>query len=389
MRRAWRMIHFLVAGALLSSCQGNDMPATETLSVSPGSVEASAAMGSYKLEISSNAKWSVTTDASWMELDRSSGHDNAVMTIRVYENKLTTPREGTVTVRTAGGKEALATISQAGKEESGNSGIVLRLGSYNLRMSGLDKDADNVWDVRKERLKSSILACDFDVFGIQEVSTVTQAWLDSEFASLYTFCYFSPYSKDGKGDKAQGIGFKKSAFTLSDWHFFWACDTPDTMTENDTGSQGNYKRGGCCAVLTHKASGVKFFFMNNHGCLNAESNSQNAHVYAQQEQRFNPSGLPSIFVGDMNDRGTGGEGTAYAVYCSYWTDSFKALEASQRKGPAATYNGYSSTNGKYRLDYVFYRGEGITPQLYTCDNTLYGGLYASDHFPVWVEFEFR
>lgn len=387
MRRAWKYILFLTAGVFLGSCRGNDVPEEETLSVSPGSVEAEAAMGSYKLEISSNARWRVSSGESWIELDRSSGHDNAVMTVRVYENKLTESREGTVTVRTDGGKSAAVTFTQAGKEES--AGIVLRLGTYNLRMSNLDKDSDNVWDVRKERLKSSILACDFDVFGIQEVSSVTQAWLDKEFASQYSFCYFSPYSKDGKGDRAQGIGFKKTAFTLTQWHYFWACDTPDTMTENDTGSQGNYKRGGCCGILTHKASGVQFFFMNNHGCLNSDCNILHAPVYIQQEKRFNPSGLPSVFVGDMNDRGTGGEGSAYATYCSYWTDSFKALEASSRKGPAATYNGFSSPSGKSRLDYVFYRGEGMTPQLYTCDNTLYGGLYASDHFPVWVEFAFK
>ena len=383
----------LVAGVLLGSCQGKDPAVKEELLVSPEFIEALARMDSYKIEVTSNSKWSVSVEdnLSWLTLDRSSGHDNASMTVRVNENKYKDPRMASIVFKTAGGLTAKVSLSQEGNDsgEETPESDVLRLGTYNLRMSGLDTEGNNAWDLRKERLKQSLIACNFDVLGIQEVSSTTQAWLDSELSSKYTFRYFSPYAQTGKGDRAQGIGYRKDAFTLSDWHFFWASDSPDAMSYNDTGDQGNFKRGGCCCVLTHKATGIRLFFMNNHGCLNAESNKTNAPVYAQMEQKYNTSGLPSFFVGDMNARESTEEGSVYKTFTSWWKDSFKELTSASRQGPENTYNGYSYPMGRYRLDYVFFRGSGFEPVKYCCDNTLFDGLYASDHFPVWVEFAFE
>ena len=46
----------------------------------------------------------------------------------------------------------------------------VRVGSYNIRMSGMDKASpDNNWSVRKERLWTSIENCRFDVFGLHNV----------------------------------------------------------------------------------------------------------------------------------------------------------------------------------------------------------------------------
>ena len=125
--------------------------------------------------------------------------------------------------------------------------------------------------------------------------------------------------------------------------------------------------------------------MNNHGCLNDQSNIDAAPVYVEMEKKFNKEALPSFFVGDMNAKQSSVEGSVYMIYTAHWTDSY--LEAAKRTGASGTYNAYKHPNGSSRIDMVLYRGEGITPQLYNCDNTLYGGLYPSDHFPVWVEFK--
>ncbi len=365
----------------------------ETISVSPDTIQAVSALGSYEVQVSSNAAWEVSVegDPSWLTLTRTSGHENAKVGIRVSENKYKDARDAGIVFKTAGGASAAVALHQEGNAggDDAPDGRVFRIGTYNLRMSGLDKEAAYVWDVRKERLKQSITECAFDILGIQEVSTTTQAWLDKELASQYTFKYFSPYNQYGKGDRAQGIGYRKDAFTLSDWHYFWASAEPDVMSENDTGSQGTYSRGGCCCVLTHKGTGIKIFFMNNHGCLNSAPNMAGAPVYIEQEKRYNPEGLPSFFVGDMNARESSEEGSVYMTYTSWWKDAYMALDASRKSGCSGTFNGYSSPSGKYRIDYIFFRGTGVTPVQYRCDNKLYDGLYASDHFPVWVEFAIK
>ena len=386
MRRVCKELSLLLAWVVLGSCQEKE-PVPEVITVSPGALEADASLASYKVDVASNARWTVSVEEDWVTPDRASGHDDATVTLRVNENGFKTPRTAAILFKTAGGTEATVTLTQAGK--AGGEDIpdepVIRVGSYNLRMSNLDKTGENAWAVRKDRLKQSILDAQFDIFGLQEVSSEAQAWLVSEFSGQYSFKFFSPYAQNGTGDRAQGIGCRRSAFTLSDWHFFWATDTPDVMSENDTGSSGTFRRGGCCAVLTHKASGVKVFLMNNHGCLNGASNKQAAHVYPEMEKRFNTGGLPSFFVGDMNAGSSSEEGSVYMTYTAYWKDTYAVLDASLRSGCTGTYNGYSYPSGKSRIDFVFFRGEKVEPQSYTCSNRLYGGLYASDHFPLWAD----
>lgn len=379
------MVLSLLAGVLAGSCR-EEKP-EEFISVTPESVEASSELASYKIGVSSNCDWTVKTEGEsgeevfWLIPSQLSGHGDASVTIRVNENIYQRPRKASVVFTTAGGKRAAAILTQAG-DESGQAGpgeVNLCLGTYNLRMHNLDTDVANKWSVRKERLRQSIQDCGFDVFGIQEVSTEMQAWLDKEFKDTYTFRYFSPYSQGGTGNKAQGIACRTSAFTMSDWHFFWASDTPDSMSANDTGASGSFSRGGCCCVLTHKQSGARFFFMNTHACLNSEPNAAYASVYIDQEKRFNPGGLPSFFVGDMNARP---EYAATATYKTYWKDSYET--ALQKSGASGSFNGFASVSGKYRIDYVYHRGNGIAVSDLCISNKLYDGKYASDHFPVIV-----
>lgn len=371
-----------MAGVLLGSCHEKDGP-EESISVNPETIEASPELASCKLAVAANCAWTVKVegesgeDAFWLVPSQVSGHGNASLTIRVSENNYAGVRTATLVFSAPGGKQARAVVSQSGSGAQGE--LQLCLGSYNLRMHNLDTDADNKWDVRKERLKESIKDCGFDVFGVQEVSTDMQTWLDKEFKDVYTFRYFSPYSQGGSGSRAHGIGFKKSMFVMSDWHFFWASDTPDVMSTNDTGSSGSYSRGGCCCVLTHKQSGQKIFFMCTHACLNSEPNAAYAGVYIDQEKRYNPNALPSFFVGDMNARP---EYPATATFKTYWKDSYDT--AGKKSGASGSFNGYSSVSGKYRIDYVYHWGSGISVTDLTISNKLYGGKYASDHFPVIV-----
>ncbi len=387
-------ISLALAGVLLGSCKEKENPVAETLSLDPERVDAAKEMASYKIGIQSNASWTVSLtdeeggDIFWGVLDRSSGTGDATITIRLYENKYKNDRSAKVVVKTKGGLTASATIIQKGDSgsEQDQGSVKLRIGTYNLRAIMSESDPNNDWSVRKERLKQSITDCEFDIVGLQEVWAETQKWLNTNFSSAYTFKFFSPYSQTGDGDKCQGIAWRSDAFTMSNWNFFWMGDTPDIMTQNDTGSSGNFKRGGSCCVLTHNATGIKIFVMCTHACLNSEPNWKYAPQYEKMEKKYNSASLPSFFVGDMNSAESGEAGSPYVAYTSYWKDPYKELPADKIYGCKGTYNGYSSYTGKSRIDFVFYRGDGtIHPESYTCKNSLYGGLYASDHFPVYID----
>lgn len=384
----------MLAGALLVSCNKKEYSVTESLSLDKETIEAPKNLASYKIGVSSNVSWTVSfvnesgEELLWGILDRKSGSGNATLTLRLYENKYKSERRGQVVVKTQGGLSAAVAVVQEGDSESEKdaTSFSLRLGTYNVRTIISESNPNNVWDIRKDRLKQSFTDCEFDVVGLQEVAVDIQKYLTSQFSSTYTFQFFSPYSQNGNGDKAQGIAWRTSKFAMSNWNYFWMGDNPSVMTQNDVGSNGNFKRGGSCCILTHKGTGLKIFIMNTHACLNSEANHTYAPQYEEMEKQFNTESLPSFFVGDMNTSESSTSGTPYMVYTSYWKDSFKLVPADKRNGCTNSYNAFSYPQGKSRIDFVFIRGEKtIALDSYTCNNTLYGGLYASDHFPVYVD----
>lgn len=380
-----------ITALMLLSCDGGIKP-EESISVSPENIEAEVSLASYEMILETESPWTAelrgegAAEVSWITLSKSKGTGGAKITARVFENKYKEVRTATVVFKTAGGAEASVKISQKGKESGEElSSISLRVGSYNLRMSTIsESDAANSWAARKERLQVSIQENDFDVVGMQEVSTTTQNWLVSTFGTEYTCIFFSPYSQGGTGDKAQAILYRTAKFKASDPHFFWASSTPESCTTNDDGSQGSFKRGGHCVTLAHKETGVQFFFMNTHACLNPDPNALNAPVYEQMEKKYNPNGLPSFFVGDMNARP---DSPATVTYLGWWKDSYSTAAA--RSGANASYNAFSYASGKSRIDYIYHRGSGITVKEFCINNTLYDSKYASDHFPIWADVEIR
>ena len=264
----------------------------------------------------------------------------------------------------------------------------LRVGTYNLRFSNLDnKSEENNWTLREPRLLQSFLSCDMDICGVEEIGSAEQESLPRQLSARglsYDSYFFDPYADDGVGTRAHGLLWKKDLFSLAgEPHFFWLSNPPDVRQSNDTvpAWKANYTRGGFCLTLKDKAD-HRYFVMVTHAPLNKEQHAANASIYADMERRYNPEGLPSFFVGDFNANEAD---ACSAVHRSYWADAYRAVPSPA--GPEGTFNAWKweAPSADHRIDFIYYRGEGVTPVAYTCDNTLYGG-YPSDHFPVYADF---
>lgn len=358
---------------------------TEAISINPDTINAEYRLASYPIDVTSNCPWSVKiqdSDAAWVSIP-TKGSGGEKINVRILKNPYKDARSATLEFITGTGVSASLKINQAGDPNAEEKvEMNVRLGTYNLRMEQADEAAENKWAVRKDRLLVSIRENAFGIFGVQEVNTTMQSWLKTNFGSEYEIFFFSPYSQSGTGDKAQGILFKAKEFDLISKGFFWASNTPDIMTKNDTGDQGNFSRGGNWVILKHKETGIELFFMNTHGCLNSQPNKDNAIYYKQIEQKYNTRSLPSFFVGDMNARPTY---DAIATFKLHWKDSYDVVASDKKSGPENTYNGFTATQGKYRLDYVFCRGDKYKVNAYCVNNKLYNGQFASDHFPVYAD----
>lgn len=272
----------------------------------------------------------------------------------------------------------------------------VRIGTYNLRRAKLDAGSPvNDWTLREPRLLRSFLACDMDICGVQEVDAAEQGSIPAALQRQglsYESHFFNPYSEDGTGSKAHGLLWKKDRFTLvGEPHHFWLSDPPEKRQYNDTvpSLKKNFIRGGFCLTLQEKG-GQKIFVMVTHAPLNKEMHARNARIFLEMEKKYNPQGLPSFFLGDFNANGAD---ACSAVYRTWWTDAYHAFDAhpSARKGPDGSFNAWRMTSppAGRRIDFVYYRGKGITPLDYVCNNQLYDGGYPSDHFPVYVDFSIQ
>ena len=120
--------------------------------------------------------------------------------------------------------------------------------------------------------------------------------------------------------------------------------------------------------------------------LGKEANANVAPVILERAKEYNPENLPSFFVGDLNTR----EWTSSSeLFRTYWSDTFLTVPVETRKGSVGTFNKRGENedmNAAPRIDYIYYRGDGITPLGYTCDNRRYEGCYPSDHCPIYADF---
>lgn len=266
--------------------------------------------------------------------------------------------------------------------------LQLRIGTYNLWRSDLGKDM-YAWDIRKERLVKSIRDNSMDIFAAEEVDTTIFREIPGMLEN-YGWLVFSPYSEDGKGSvKSQAIVYRKDKLEPLEFHHFWLSPTPDRMSSG--WDEMKFKRGACCATFKVKGrrKDNRIFIMISHFPLGKEARARIAPLMIEKEKEYNPDGLPSFFMGDLNTRQ---ERVESEILRSWWTDSFLSLPQDSKSGPSGTFNGHDTERDMEkapRIDFVYYRGEGITPVRYRCDDTKYDGFYPSDHCPVSVDFDIR
>lgn len=276
------------------------------------------------------------------------------------------------------GKDAASSKSQV---------IAARIGTFNLWRSDIGKDA-YAWSNRKDKLAQAIIDNDMDIFAGEEVDTTMFRELPSFVAAKggrYTWKTFSPYKADGSTAlKAQALIFKTDKYELLDFHHFWCSETPDEMS---TGwDEQKFKRGACCGTLLDKASGRKIFVMVSHFPLGAEARLHFAPIIIERAKMYNPEGLPAFFIGDLNTRE---ERPESVLLREYWTDAYLSVPMEKHIGPKGTFNLYGRNvdmDAAPRIDFVYYRGEGITATSYVVNTRQYDGIYPSDHCPVYVDF---
>ena len=292
----------------------------------------------------------------------------------------------------------------------------VRVGSYNIRLSGANGSADkgtpNTWMQRKEELVKLIKQLDLDVFGLQEVCPDQAEFLRR---NLEGYEFIGEHrNADRISGEASPVCFRKSRFEALGKGTFWLSETPDTPGLKGWGAA--CPRVCSYLILRDRRTGRKFCFANTHtDHISALAREKGMLLVIERMKKFG-AGVPIVFTGDHNCRETESPAKAVAAILKdalyesktppkgswrtfsgwKWLDrEVPAVEA--LKVPAEVRNAKDGSPDsakiasgthpyeKYgaRIDYI-YVSPGVEVLDFETVNDPRAGrkLYPSDHFPV-------
>ena len=291
----------------------------------------------------------------------------------------------------------VAAFAVDAKPKQTSSELNLRIGSYNVwshaaRRGVIRKGKAPVarsWDNSKEAVADLITKLDCDIIGMQEVTSVCRDDLAKLVGKKYKLWWVNTYPEDSHRKVGNAVFYDKRKFKFSEQSIYYFSPTPEVMSKG--WDEKKYYRAALTAVVTHKKSGKKFFFIATHGPLAKQANVEAGRLLVEFDKKYNKMGLPAIVVGDMNARPNQG---FHQNMCAYYEDCY--LVAEKKCGNIGTFNSASGNEKNFTLEhrridhiYVHSTDKGkVRVKDYTVNRDKYNidgyTVYPSDHNPVVV-----
>lgn len=283
--------------------------------------------------------------------------------------QLSRPRGTPLFARLAAGLLlALATLVPAAAQP-------LTVMSFNVRYPSPD-DGANVWEARRDLAAEAIRRTAADVIGTQEMF---QRQGDELVARLPGYAWFGVDRRGGHGDEHMGLLYDTKRLRVIEHGQFWLSDTPDVAGSISWGHP--LPRNASWAIFERIGEGPdkgrRFRMIDTHFPYRGEDDAareKGAALIVAQLARLPGADLPTVLTGDFN---TTPESAAWKTLAGALTDTRAA--APVRKGPEATFHGFTGTPGK-QIDGIFVKGFAVRAAETLTDHK--DKVWASDHFPV-------
>ena len=311
------------------------------------------------------------------------------------------------------------TSSLVGAEADNCSDAVLRVGSYNIRVSHADRKTQNAWEKRKGDLVALMRRIDYDVVGLQESFTEQSAYITNSLPD-YALIGSIEGAEESVGVTSP-ICYRKARLKPMKSGAFWLSKTPDAPG-GDVWDAWSGRKVCVWAILKDRVSGKMFCFMNTHTDHKGKvARLEGTKLIMRRMADIVPAGTPVVFTGDHNCRETEAPSQAVmkvlknALYVaetppvgpwrtfSGWkwrekeypaVDAIK-LPANIRNSRKGSPDADMDKDGRHkwedcgaRIDYV-YVSDGVKVKSYATRADTRPGtkLYPSDHFPLVATIE--
>ena len=236
------------------------------------------------------------------------------------------------------------------------------------------------WWKRAQYYLENIKTVAPDILGAQEVQAGQYEFLTSHLEGYGSVvCY-----RDKKGSRSEScpIFYNEARFELLDSGTFWLSDTPDVMSTYEESSE---HRIATFVKLKDKSTGITIAVYNTHPDWGSvEARIKQLSVIAARAKESDAD--KTIVLGDLNsDRTLPGGNEGLAPIENFLKDS-KTFPGMTDYG--ATFNGYGiDPDGPMGLDYIFLPEETTVLEVGKVDK-IYGGVYPSDHYPIYAQVKF-
>ncbi len=219
-----------------------------------------------------------------------------------------------------------------------------------------------------------------DVLGAQEVQAGQYEFLKEHLVGYASVVAY----RDERGHRSEScpIFYNEKRFELLDSGTFWLSDTPDKMSKYE---ESDEYRITTFVKLKDKSTGITIAVYNTHpDWTSVEARIKQLSVTAERAKASDADKI--VVLGDLNSERTlpgGSEGLAPIE--EFLKDS-KTFAGMQDYG--ATFNGYDmDPDGPMGLDYIFLPEDTTVLAVGKVDK-VYGGVYPSDHYPIYAKVKF-
>ena len=238
--------------------------------------------------------------------------------------------------------------------------------SYNIRTGKAD-DGTNSWQFRYPTSAMMIDDQKPDVFGVQEAYDYQVQYL-TEYPGYYKSVGVGRDDGKSKGEH-MSIFYNKKTVKMLKWGTFWLSETPDVPSFG-------------WALLKHKKSGKKFYFVNTHlDHVGWEARKKGLKLIVDRIDSINPEGYPMVLTGDFNmtpDR------PEMEELNTLMQDTREIAPVTDHY---ATFHGWGKVD-KDIIDYIYVKGWSKCISYETIRKAYADRKFISDHYPIKAVLEF-
>lgn len=258
---------------------------------------------------------------------------------------------------------------------------ILKVMTYNIRLD-IESDGENDWTHRKDFFNSQIQFYDPDIFGVQEakpnqVSDIVTALPQYGFVGI---------GRDGIGKgEASNIFYSKEKFQVMKSNTFWLSPTPDVISK---GWDAAYNRVCSYVLLKNKRNNKLIWVFNTHlDHVGEEAKTKGLELILSKIEKLNVMKYPVILMGDFNSEPE----TDRIVALKTKMNDSRMISKEKPFGPYGTFNNFKYNEASTLLiDYIFLsKGNLLTVNKYAVLSDAKDLRYPSDHFPVFIEMEYK